>query len=196
MVAKVGLVLMSVGIGLFGYLAWALFGTGVQTAAGQQVLHDQWVDRDRIQPAAVERRDRLESGVALMQLPEEVHDGALMVVDGVGERALRKGPGRYPQSEDLGAPGNFAVAGHRTTYGAPFGELNLLERGDRIVVTDVSGVRWEYRVVEKRVVDPSHIEVVDDDPLGSGEPTLTLTTCNPRYSDRERLVVHAVLDQS
>ena len=107
------------------------------------------------------------------------------VVEGVDVDDLRKGPGHYPSTQMPGHEGNSAIAGHRTTYGAPFGDLDQLAAGDEIRVVTVQG-DFRYKVTEQLVVDPSQIEVLDPtpDPARPGHQlsTLTLTTCNPKYS--------------
>jgi len=125
--------------------------------------------------------------------PPLVHDGPLLVVEGVTRQALTRGPGHYPDTEQPGQPGNFAVAGHRTTYGAPFFHLDQLTSGDEVHVTDRSGAVHVYRVAEQRIVTPADVEVLGDDPRGTGVPTLTLTTCHPRFSAAQRMVVFAEL---
>lgn len=122
-----------------------------------------------------------------------VHAEPLFVVEGVALDDLQRGPGHYPDTSLPGQPGNFAVAGHRTTYGAPFFHLDQVQHGDIVWVTDRTGTRWRYEIVEQRVVAPAAVSVLEPDPLGNGRPTLTLTTCHPRFSNRERLVVFAQL---
>lgn len=124
--------------------------------------------------------------VALIRIPAVGVDKA--VVSGVTVDALRKGPGHYPSTPLPGQRGNAAIAGHRTTYGAPFGPLDGVADGDEILVTTRQG---EFRYVVDRisVVEPSQVEVLDQ----TEEARLTLTTCHPRYSARQRLVVSAVL---
>jgi sortase A len=121
------------------------------------------------------------------------------VVEGVDVDDLRKGPGHYPSTQMPGHEGNSAIAGHRTTYEHPFGDLDQLVAGDDIRVVTVQG-DFHYKVTELRVVDPSQIEVLDPtpDPARAGHDlaTLTLTTCNPKYSAAERLIVKAQLDLS
>jgi sortase A len=119
--------------------------------------------------------------------------GPLFVGEGVGPDQLEDGPGHFPGSALPGRSGNFAVAGHRTTHGGPFGDLDRLRAGDEVHVTDRAGRRHLYRVVEQRIVTPADTWVAGPDPLGHGRPTLTLTTCHPRYSARQRLVVWAEL---
>jgi sortase A len=122
-----------------------------------------------------------------------VHAEPLYVVHGVGGEELRTGPGHYPHSDAPGGPGNFAIAGHRTTYGAPFGRLDELRAGDRIHVVERAGRRWSYEVASKRIVGPDASWVLSADPLGTGTGTMTLTTCHPRWSATQRLIVFARL---
>jgi sortase A len=108
------------------------------------------------------------------------------VVEGVSEDNLRKGPGHYPNTALPGQAGNAAIAGHRTTYGAPFNSLNELKVGDKISLTDTAGRTFVYQVSKPpQVVSPSDVAVLNP----TGFPQLTLTTCNPRFSATSRLVV-------
>lgn len=122
-----------------------------------------------------------------------VHDGPLLVVEGVAVEQLKRGPGHYPSTRAPGHPGNFAIAGHRTTYGAPFLHLDQLAFGDEVHVVDRQGREWTYVVRASRIVSPNEVWVLGEDPLGTGEPTMTLTTCHPRFSAAQRLVVFAEL---
>jgi sortase A len=122
-----------------------------------------------------------------------------VVVEGTTVPDLRKGPGHYAGSPMPGQQGNAAIAGHRTTYGAPFGDLDQLARGDTISMRTLTGT-WEYVLTEDpRSVKPSQTEVLDptNDPA-TGQPlaTLTLTTCEPKYSASERLIVKAQLSDA
>lgn len=113
-----------------------------------------------------------------------------VVVEGTSVPDLRKGPGHYQGSPLPGQLGNVAIAGHRTTYGAPFGDLDQLASRDRISIRTVTGT-WQYELTQDPfAVSPSQTEVLDPVP---GQATLTLTTCNPKYSASERLVVKARL---
>ena len=110
------------------------------------------------------------------------------VVEGVDSDQLRSGPGRYPHSASPGHLGNAAFAGHRTTYGGPFARLDELRRGDAIVVRTAEGT-FRYAMTEARVVAPSDTSVV----FPTDDSRLTLTTCHPKFSARQRLVVVAAL---
>ena len=110
------------------------------------------------------------------------------VVSGVGDEDLKKGPGHYPQTPMPGTAGNAAIAGHRTTYGAPFFNLDKLEVGDPIMVSTTQG-QFRYDVASKTIVTPNHVEVLNNTP----DAELTLTTCEPRFSAAKRLIVVAKL---
>jgi len=115
-----------------------------------------------------------------------------VIVEGVTVPALRMGPGHYPGTPLPGQFGNAAIAGHRTTYGAPFNRLDELDPGDKIEFETLQGT-FKYEVTEELVVAPSQVEVLDPTPL---ESTLTLTTCNPKYSAAQRLVIKAALQMN
>lgn len=110
------------------------------------------------------------------------------VVEGVKRSDLKNGAGHMPSTPLPGQPGNSVISGHRTTYGAPFHELEQLELGDEIEVETGLGIHT-YQVRESIIVRPTEIWVTEQ---RSGA-WLTLTTCNPKFSSRERLVVFAEL---
>jgi sortase A len=124
--------------------------------------------------------------VAVLRIPRIGVDKA--VVEGVSRSDLRKGPGHYPGTPLPGQPGNAAIAGHRTTYGAPFYRLDQLSPGDVITVTTRQG-EFRYIVERKQVVRPSEGEALGP----TLDDRLTLTTCHPRFSASKRLVVTATL---
>ncbi|MCB2223720.1 MAG: sortase [Actinobacteria bacterium] len=110
------------------------------------------------------------------------------VVEGVETADLRRGAGHMPDTAMPGQPGNAVISGHRTTYGAPFHDLGDTGEGDLITVTTATGSHV-YQIVERRVVAPTETWVT-----GQWEGSwLTLTTCHPKYSARQRLVVVARL---
>jgi sortase A len=109
-------------------------------------------------------------------------------VEGTGREDLKKGPGHYPDTPLPGQIGNAAIAGHRTTYGQPFFDLDKLAPGDEIITTTLAG-RYTYEVREILIVNPEDVYVVANTP----DAQLTLTTCQPKFSARQRLVVKAAL---
>jgi len=124
--------------------------------------------------------------VARLRIPKVGLDK--VVVEGVSTGSLKNGPGHYPGTPLPGQTGNSAIAGHRTTYGAPFYNFDELAENDLIYVTTEQG-SFQYRVVETLVVSPDDVWVLDP----TTDNRLTLTTCHPRFSARERLIVIAEL---
>jgi sortase A len=114
-----------------------------------------------------------------------------VVVHGTGGGDLRKGPGHYPETPLPGERGTVAVAGHRTTYGAPFRRLDDVEGGDRVTLAMPYG-RFTYRVERVRIVPPTATWVT----RRVGYDRLVLTACHPLYSAAQRIVVFARLERS
>ncbi|MEM9033621.1 MAG: class E sortase [Actinomycetota bacterium] len=111
-----------------------------------------------------------------------------VVVSGVSTEDLKAGPGHFPGTPLPGQAGNAAIAGHRTTYGAPFFDFDELEEGDEIFVTTLQG-EFTYEVTSSEIVEPSDIHVL----APTDDNRLTFSTCNPKYSAAERLIVVAHL---
>jgi sortase A len=126
------------------------------------------------------------SAFGVMSIPKL--DADLVVFEGVDRTTLKKGPGHMPWTPLPGQPGNAVVSGHRTTYGAPFFDLDRLQPGDEIVVVTALGTHT-YEVRSSFVVEPTAVEVTDP----KRGAWLTLTTCHPTFSARERLIVSAEL---
>jgi sortase A len=111
-----------------------------------------------------------------------------VVIEGVGVDDLKDGPGHYPDTPMPGQKGNSAVAGHRTTYGAPFASVDELAAGDDIIVTTLQG-RFTYSVTASEIVSPNQVDVLDD----KGDNRITLTACHPKYSASQRIIISGVL---
>jgi sortase A len=217
----VGRVLITVGLLLLLFVAYQLWGTGIYQARAQDDLARQFKQSLQRNPGAASTTSpagptttsttaatpTAPTTLGPITIPPQGDVIARIgipkigvdqyVVEGVNVDDLRKGPGHYPTTQLPGHEGNSAIAGHRTTYGAPFGELDQLQPGDQIVVVTVQG-KFKYQVTEQRVVDPGEISVLDPSPdparPGHDLATLTLTTCNPKYSASQRLIVRAQLD--
>jgi sortase A len=185
----VGLVLIAAALAIGGYVWWTLWGTGFATRAAQNDLRPGFERRVATRPAPETPAPRVAhvpgSAVAILRIP--AIDVDYVVVEGTDTESLKKGPGHYVDTsypwEDGGRVG---IAGHRTTYGAPFWSLNELRPGDRIVLATEFGI-FNYRVTGSRIIPPSDGSVLEP----TRRPTLVLTTCNPRFSAAERLVVFA-----
>jgi len=208
----IGVALLAAGVLVMLFVAYELWGTGLTTASHQNALRQQFEQELRahhvssttttvppkdpgstttttmpitpVQPAAPPAAPGQPIGI--IDIPKIGIN--YVAVQGTDESDLEKGPGHYSNTSLPGNPGNAAFAGHRTTYAAPFYNLDQLAPGDPIYVTTTQG-RFQYNVTQTMVVDPTDVEVLDDTPT----PTLTLTTCNPRYSASTRMVVQASL---
>jgi sortase A len=115
-------------------------------------------------------------------------DKHYFMVEGTDTGNLRKGPGHYPDTPLPGERGTVAVAGHRTTYGAPFRDIDQLKHGNRIIMSMPYG-RYVYRVEKTQIVDDSALWITD--PVGYDR--LVLSACHPLYSAAQRIVVFARL---
>jgi sortase A len=200
----VGTVLTGAGVLILLFVAYQLWGTALYTSRQQGDLEDTF--RARIAQAAPSPTTAPPGdsrptttrppppppdgeAVAILSIPRIGMDEEF-VVEGVSLGDLRKGPGHYPDTPLPGENGNAAIAGHRTTYGAPFNRLDELRPGDRIEVTTLRG-SFTYLVEGSKIVRPEQVEVLDPTP----DARLTLTTCHPKYSARQRLIVTAVLGE-
>jgi sortase A len=213
--AGVGRMLVTVGLLILLFVAYQLWGTGIFTARAQSDLkrkfNSELHDNPIVQSTTSTSSGPTTSATAptTTTLPastappkvQVVNEGDavgririprigvdLIVVQGTARDDLANGPGHYPASPMPGQLGNAAIAGHRTTHGKPFYRLNELAKGDTIVI-DTSYGHYRYEVTQQLIVAPTDVSVVG--PTRDAE--LTLTTCNPRYSARQRLVIHARL---
>lgn len=130
------------------------------------------------------------TGIGFVSIPKLGKRWA--VVEGVAREQLRYYPGHYPGTAMPGEAGNLAIAGHRTQ--AIFFNLDRLAAGDEIAVETEEG-RYVYRVTHVVIVAPDAVEVVGPVPPGeSAGRLLTLTTCNPKFNNYQRLIVHASME--
>lgn len=216
------------GIYLMGFVAYQLWFTNLLTALEQSALaagldeHFQEVVVDEVEyvppvvPGATTTTTVPDPGqepeppkILLQEAASEVGEafGTIRIpavdldvtmVEGVRRRDLKSGPGHLTGSPLPGQPGNAVVSGHRTTYGAPFGNLGDLVAGDRIEVETAIGVHvYEVREAPERCRTDDGLCVVAPTDLWVTEPRegawLTLTTCHPKFSARRRLIVFAEL---
>lgn len=181
--AAIGMVLRSdVNKSHLSYRTAPLSTTDTRALAGIQSLSA------RIAYLARRERDQVKTGDAIgqIQIPRIGH--TYNVIEGTDTRSLEAGPGHYPSTAFPGMGQTVAVAGHRTTYLAPFRFLNQLTAGDRIFVTMPYG-KFTYVVQYQRIVNPSQTSVIDD----VGYERLVLSACNPLYSAAQRIIVFARL---
>lgn len=186
--ARLGLSVLSVllfasAVGLLGYP----FYTNLYQGRVQDRL-----DRQLASPENVERyKSRgLEDGDALTRLKIPTLDVDVVVVEGTSASALRAGAGHYPGTPLPCEAGNVAIAGHRTTYGKPFSNIDRLKPGDTILIETPIG-KCAYEVSRRPFITvPTDFSVIANDPSSS---SLTLTTCHPKGSAKLRLIVKATL---
>ncbi|WP_090946189.1 class E sortase [Nonomuraea jiangxiensis] len=183
---------ITAGLILMLFCAYLLWGTGSYTQGQQRLLQRELEAEKPIRP-------RPGQALALLRIPRLGRDYQYAVVEGVDAEHLRKGPGHYPGTAMPGQIGNFVLSGHRTTYAAPFNEIDELERDDEIVV-EAREARYTYRVTAQDIVEPDEVDVLAPVP---GKPdirpiraVITLSTCHPEYSAAERLIVYGVLKET
>lgn len=196
-----------VGLVLLLFYAYLLWGTDSYTEEQQRVLQRQLSQRFDHEPTGklsqkkssdAPGKIKLGHALALLRIPRLGADYQYAIVEGVGPEELRMGPGHFPETALPGQVGNFVISGHRTTYAAPFNRIDELRRGDDIVV-EAAEARYTYRVVRKTIVAPTDLSVIEPVPgRPARRPTkamITMTTCHPKYSAQQRLVVYGVLAQ-
>ena len=176
--------------GIAGYIGWTLWGTGLTTQRAQDSLRPSFVERiDTKDPEQAPPPDRLRlPGTAYAQLVIPSISLDMVVVEGVETADLEQGPGHYPDTADPWEDGGrVGIAGHRTTYLAPFGNLDAMQVGDDITLRTEYGT-FRYVVDEVFVVPTEGSGTVLEQ---TTDPTLVLTTCHPEFSATERLIVTA-----
>ncbi|MER7790322.1 class E sortase [Streptomyces sp. NPDC097640] len=201
-------VCLTVGTVIVLFVVYILYWTGVRADRAMDGEIDRLQDRWATGPvggAATAAQGRAEpppyrdgSSFAIMYIPRFGTDWVKPVLEGTATDTLKKGLGHYARTARLGARGNFAVAGHRRTYGDPFKDFPRLRPGDAVVLTD--GTTWyTYRIDQRpyRTL-PTDIGVIDPVPRKSGfrgpGRYLTLTTCEPEWGHSHRLIAWAHLD--
>jgi sortase A len=208
-----GQLLITAGVVILLFVAYELWFTGYYTQQQQHQLtnqiEQQWQQSGPDVSTLAPDKVRLGSGIAVLYIPRFGQHYHFVVVEGTGFNDLQKGPGHYPGTALPGQVGNFAVAGHRTTYLHPFNKIATLRNHDVIVLE--TKTRWLTYTIEnvpgtnipwREIVAPTDVQVaypVPDQTDSTKAPTLkllTFTSCHPEYSARERYVIHAMLTES
>lgn len=213
---RLGTSLIVLGLLMFLFVGYQLWGTGIEEAQSQNSLESRFTQiavtttsppPTSISPSVIEP-PVTESPVTTTPTPPEpivIKEGDPMaiinlptigvskyVVAGVETADLKKGPGHYPGTPFPGELGNASIAGHRTTYGEPFRHLDDLSIGDPIIITDLMGRQFTYLVSNQQVVEATDSWVVAT--TDRTKAVLTLTTCHPEFSAKQRLIISAELD--
>lgn len=189
-----GRTLIACGLLLLSFTAYQLWGTGIEQARSQRALERQFektaVVTDTTQQPGTTSAPRVPvpgDSVGRIEIPSLGVDE--WMVAGARLSDLEKGPGVFAGSVLPGQTGNLAVAGHRTSYGAPFGDLDRLREGDDIIFTTAGGT-FTYEVTGSRVVPPTDVGVLAQT---KDRAVATLVTCHPKWTSRNRLIVTADL---
>ncbi|RZU34042.1 class E sortase [Blastococcus saxobsidens] len=214
-VGGLGELLVTCGAVLLLFVAYELYVTDLLTDRRQDQLTEQ-LQEDWAQPGPARDLREVEIGDAfgVLRIPRLGEDYARVVLEGTTEAELSQGPGHYAGTAMPGEQGNVALAGHRVGKGSPFLDLDAMRPGDPIVV-ETADSWFVYRVLGdpssgdleadpsgipgRQIVRPTALEVISPTPnqAASAAPSgayLTLTTCHPRFSAQQRLIVHARLD--
>lgn len=208
-----GELLITAGVLVFLFLGWQLWfndlvvgGQQNNEAAGIARSWDVGGDPAREKPTVTDYGDPVVAEApanaktfAVMIVPRFGADWARDIAEGVGidDVLNKKRIGHYPTTQMPGAVGNFAVAAHRLTYGAPFRDIDQLQVGDKLYVATQDGY-YTYIFRNLEYVDKHGVGVLDPVPqLPAVDPTkrlLTIMSCNPKYSVAERIIAYAVFD--
>ena len=212
-----GELFITFGFLLLLFVAWQLWWTDV-TANRQQASTIEALERGFQQdevgvkkarvtpkapvtkraPAPLARLARVPLGEAfgIVRIPRFGANNARPALNGTDDQTLTKGIGQYRSSAQPGEVGNFSVAGHRTTYGRPFHNIDLLKKGD-VIVVETKDRYVVYAVDRHVIVLPSQVEVIAPVPQRPGvqatQAWMTMTSCHPKFSARQRYVVFAKL---
>lgn len=199
-VRTLGEVLVTLGLLLFLFIGWQLWWTNVTADSAQAVtIHalekgfgsPKGPSRGTV-PNAILTKVPFGQAFAIMRIPRFGANFARPVLQGTDTDALTQGIGHYVGTAFPGQVGNFAVAGHRTTYGKPFSDIALLQKGD-VIVVETKASYMVYSVDRYVIVTPDQVQVIAPVPQHSGAaPTqawMTMTSCTPPFSASYRYVV-------
>jgi sortase A len=194
----IGKLMITVGLLMLGFVVYQLWGTGIKTQQAQRELAKEY---EQLTATTIQNSGSPTSSVP--PLPSETNEGDVIgrivmpdigvnkwVVAGATMDMLERGPGLFANTALPGQLGNSAIAGHRTSYGAPFSRIDQLDPGDDITVVTPRG-SFTYAVTETKIVPATAVEVLDT--VDPEKATLTLVSCHPKWTSRERIVVFADL---
>lgn len=205
-----GYTLAGLGLVVLFFVLYELVGTSMITNRHQGELREQFqaqifdpvmrapstetppAEEPSPSPSAPPEGQRPRPGEAAARILIPSIDVDMIVVEGIELKYLARGPGHYPGSAFFGEEGSVAIAGHRTGWGSPFIDLDKLRAGDEIIVERPEAT-YRYTVTRSAIVEPNDTWVLDGDPESEAEFTLTLTTCTPKWTSRDRLIIWAEL---
>lgn len=199
-VGIIGELMITAGVALGLFVAWQLVWTDVVGDAEQDVAVAELEQAFQLPGAAPEPTTlepvEIGKGFAIVRIPRFGAKYAKPLYEGKDRLTLQKGIGHYPETVMPGEIGNFSMAGHRTTYGKPFNKIAELQHGD-LVIVETAEAYFVYEVYEDLLVIPTQVEVVAPVPSKPGtkptEALMTMTSCHPMFSSRQRWVTHGRL---
>ena len=210
-VGVLGELLITLGVLLLGFLVWQLWWTDVEGDRAQAeivrdlgaptatVEHDDGVAEPQPGEPPVLPEPGHAVSFATLTVPRWAGEPARPISQGTDRRTVLDvlGVGHYEGTAMPGGVGNFALAGHRVTFGKPFNRIEELQVGDPLVVW-TTDAWYVYRVTSTEVVLPKDVRVIapvpDEPGVAPTDRYITLTTCHPMFSARERYVVHGVFE--
>jgi sortase A len=186
----IGRIFIAAGLVILLFLGYELWGTTFVAKRSQRALAQDLNLPATPAPSPTSEPSPMTAPpagtpVARIEIPKI--DADWIVVEGTSVESLKKGPGHFTGSAYPGEKGNVVISAHRATYGAPFARMHEVGVGDAVRVTTERGI-FDYRVNEKKIVAPTEMAVVQD----FNDERLTLTTCEPRYSSKLRMIVVAM----
>jgi sortase A len=198
--------LVTLGLVVVAFAVYVVFWSDVQNAAAQSKLRDTFQAQveqaartqvvsgrgGKAKPAPIASDLPSGSTLGVIRIPRLGDDWSWVMVEGVTDDDIAKGPGHFPGTAMPGQIGNFAVAGHRATHGEPFAHLDEVRKGDEVSIETVNGT-YTYVVDGSKIVDPTAVGVIDPVPGKPGakpkKALITLVTCNPRWGSTERMII-------
>jgi sortase A len=190
-----GSVFIFLGLSILFFVLYELVGTSVITKARQADLQADFsaaLANPSLDPAFTGQlpvpgatRSRVRA-LGRLRIPKI--NVNVIVVEGVTLDRLSYGPGHYPATADFGEKGVAGVAGHRTGWSAPFFNFDKLAAGD-LIFFDTTKATYTYKVTDTTVVSPAHSEVLDGNPRSRAVTQLVLTTCTPKFTAKNRLII-------
>jgi sortase A len=181
----VGRTMIAAGLLLLTFVAYQLWGTGIAEDRAQNDMATQFVQPQPVQP-------QFGGLVGRISIPSI--GVSKYVVAGVRLKDLERGPGLFPGSPLPGQKGNVAIAGHRTTFGAPFSRIDEIQNNEKIILESRDGT-FTYRVNgEPKIVSATDVAVVKT--TNPDIATITLVSCYPKWTSTQRIIVVATLDST
>lgn len=185
-----GELLITGSVVVFLYLIYQVWYTNLESDQASTTISEELIRSfEKSEPLPEDSLALELSAEAVLYIPALDYDAfGVPILNGVSERQLASGVGKYPQSENVGQLGNYAIAGHRATYGEPFARFEVLQAGDMVYV-QTKDAWYSYRLFANQKIQKTEVWVIADKPEQIEVPSerlITLTTCDPRWNSVRR----------